>query len=129
MRLAEYLGRVWTHIRPFFTEPAVREAIWDIWFNRDFTKWGTVKNIDTSLPNWQPSASMRMYLRKDLAAQIWNYGVGPSPQEVVVDPYEGKEVTLSADIILGMAGSEAGQFKRPRDLAFAPANPIYRRHR
>jgi len=125
MTLAEYLQRVWTHIQPFFTNPAVREAVWEIWFNRDFTKWGALKQIDTSLPNWQPSASMRMYLRKDLAAQIWNYGVGPSPQEVVVDPYEGKEVTLNADNILGLAGAEAVQFKRPRDLAFAPDGTLY----
>jgi hypothetical protein len=68
---------------------------------------------------------MRMYVRKDVAAQIWNYGVGPSPEEVVADPYEGKETKLTADVMFGLPGSEPGQFNRPRDLAVAPDGTLY----
>lgn len=66
-----------------------------------------------------------MYVRKDIAAKIWNYGVGPSPEEVVADPYEGKETKLTADIMFGLPGAEPGQFNRPRDLAVAPDGTLY----
>jgi DNA-binding beta-propeller fold protein YncE len=78
-----------------------------------------------SLPNWQPAELMRMYIRKDITSQIWNYGVGPSSEEVVADPYEGKEALLNADIVFGTSGSEAGQFQRPRGVATAPDGTIY----
>jgi len=66
-----------------------------------------------------------MYLRKDIAAQIWNYGVGPTSAEVVADPYEGKEVSLTADTVIGTKGSGPGQFNRPRDLAVTPDGTLY----
>ncbi len=125
MGFIEYLGYVWRHLSPFFTNPEVRQAVWEVWLNRDFTRWGALNEQDVSFPNWNPSEKMLMYLRKDVAAQIWNYGVGPSSEEVVADPYEGKEVVLTADSIIGSEGSGAGQFKRPRDLAFAPDGTIY----
>jgi DNA-binding beta-propeller fold protein YncE len=66
-----------------------------------------------------------MYLRKDIAAQVWNYGVGPSSEEVVADPYEGKEVKLEADLILGSNGTAPGQFNKPRDLEVAADGSLY----
>jgi DNA-binding beta-propeller fold protein YncE len=125
MGYGEYLGRVWNHLSPFFTNPEVRQAVWEVWLNRDFTRWAALSERDLSFPNWQPSEKMRMYLRKDIAAQIWNYGVGPTSEEVIADPYEGKEVVLTADAIFGSEGSEPGQFKRPRDLAVAPDGSLY----
>lgn len=125
MGFGEYLGQVWSHLRPFFTDAQVRRAVWDIWLNRDFARWGALTGQDTSLPNWQPAEKMRMYLRKDIAAQIWNYGVGPSSAEIIADPYEGKEVSLTADIVIGTQGSGPGQFNRPRDLAVAPDGTLY----
>jgi DNA-binding beta-propeller fold protein YncE len=68
---------------------------------------------------------MRMYLRKDITSQIWNFGVGPSTEEIVADPYEGKEVLLEADIVFGTKGTEPGQFQRPRGIAVAPDGSIY----
>jgi predicted membrane-bound mannosyltransferase/sugar lactone lactonase YvrE len=125
MGVGEYLGRAWSHLSPIFTDPQVRQAVWEIWLNRDFTSWAALSERDMSLPNWQPSEKMRMYVRKDVAAQIWNYGVGPSSEEVIADPYEGKEVILTADSVIGSEGSSPGQFKRPRDLAFAPDGTLY----
>jgi sugar lactone lactonase YvrE len=70
---------------------------------------------------------MRFYIRKDIAAQIWDYGVAPAPvdQSVQTDPYEGLILSLSPDIRLGMQGSGAGQLNAPRGLAVAPDGSIY----
>jgi uncharacterized protein (TIGR03663 family) len=113
--------RIWNAI----INPEWRRAIFQIWFNRDYSLYGDLNGSDMSLPNWSPADRMRMYVRKDIAAKIWNLGVGPSAEEVVADPYQGKEAQLDADIVLGETGAAPGQFMRPRDLAVAPDGSIY----
>ena len=120
-----YFGLTTEGIWNALTDARWREAILQIWLNRDYTLYGELIGKDLSLPNWSPSDGMRMYVRKDTAANLWNYGVGPSAEEVIADPYEGKEADLSADIVLGATGSGAAQFNRPRDLVVAPDGSMY----
>jgi DNA-binding beta-propeller fold protein YncE len=121
----DYYNLTWERIRNAITNPAMRSALFQIWLNRDFTEYGQVVERDMSLPNWQPAEMMKLYIRKDITSQIWNYGVGPSTEEIVADPYEGKEETLNADLVFGIAGSEPGQFQRPRGIAIAPDGTLY----
>jgi uncharacterized protein (TIGR03663 family) len=121
----DYYNMTWERIRNAISNPAMRSALFNIWLNRDFTEYSQVVNRDMSPPNWQPAETMRMYLRKDITSQIWNYGVGPSTEEIIVDPYEGKDITLNADIVFGNPGSEPGQFQRPRGIAVAPDGSLY----
>ncbi len=121
----DYFNLTWERIWNAVSSPQWRSALFQIWFHRDFSKYGTLTNRDMSLTKWQPSTSMRMYIKKDIVAQLWNYGITPAAEEIVTDPYEGKEVKLSADIVLGSLGSAPGQFQRPRDLAIAPDGSIY----
>lgn len=121
----DYFGLTLDRIINAITNPQMREALFDIWLKRDYTLYGQVTNKDLSLSNWYPSSKMRLYIRKDVAASLWNYGASPAPEELVADPYEGKNANLIADRIIGSAGSEPGQFQRQRDLAIAPDNSIY----
>lgn len=121
----DYYNLTWERIWNAITNPAMRSALFQIWLNRDFTEYGEVVGRDMSLPKWQPAELMRMYIRKDITSQIWNYGVGPSTEEIVADPYEGTEVLLNADLVFGATGSEAGQFQRPRGVVAAPDGTIY----
>jgi uncharacterized protein (TIGR03663 family) len=123
----DYYNLTWQRIWDAFKDPRWRSALFQIWLNRDYTKYGQLTNTSSnvSLPTWSPAAWMRLYLRKDVAAMLWNYGVGPTTAEVVADPYEGKEVRLSADILLGQNGGLPGQFKRPRKAAVAPDGTLY----
>jgi uncharacterized protein (TIGR03663 family) len=123
--MQDYYNLTWERILNAIGDPRWRTAVFQIWLNRDYSQYAALVNRDMSLPNWQPSARMRMYIRKDIAAQVWNYGVGPSPEEVVADPYEGKEITLAADIEIGEPGSAPGQFNRPRGLVVAPDGSLY----
>ena len=121
----DYFGLTLDRIANAISNPQMRKALFDIWLNRDYTLYGQLTNKDMSLANWYPSSKMRLYIRKDVAASLWNYGASPAPEALVADPYEGKNANLVADRVVGSAGSEPGQFKRQRDLAIAPDGSIY----
>src|SRR4030042_1867397 len=86
------------------TNPQMREALFQIWLNRDYSLYGQVLGQDMSLQNWNPSEKMRLYIRKDVVSQLWDYGSTASEIPVQADPYEGKQLTLSADVEIGMTG-------------------------
>ncbi|MDI6768446.1 MAG: TIGR03663 family protein [Anaerolineales bacterium] len=125
LRLDGYLLRVWGHLRPFFSDPYVRSAIWQIWFNRDYTQYAALKQSDAfTLTNWNTVERMRAYLRKDIAAQIWPHGL-TAQEAVVADPYANVTVLLTPDQVIGAAGPSAGQFQSPRAIAIAPDGSLY----
>lgn len=113
--------RIWNAIK----DPKMRSAIFKIWLNRDYKDYAQVTGKDMSASNWYPSGRMRLYLRKDIVNQLWDYGALPSEEAVVADPYEGKKTSLAPDIVLGIQGSEPGQFQKPRNLAVAPDGTLY----
>jgi sugar lactone lactonase YvrE len=119
----DYFNLTWDRIWGAISNPEMRSAIFQIWLNRDYKLYGQLTNKDMSLPNWQPSARMRLYVRKDIVAQLWNYGSTPAP--VVADPYENKGITISADRVIGAQGSDPGLFNRPRGVAVAPDGSLY----
>ena len=54
----------------------IRQGMFDIWFKRDYTEYGLAINKDYSLENWPVSEKFYVYVRKDVAAQVWNLGTG-----------------------------------------------------
>ncbi len=109
--------RIWKAIR----NPEMRSALWQIWFNRNYEPYGILEGKDFSLENWQPSDRMRLYIRKDIASLIWDYGVMPevlSPPSLE-DPYKEKMQELSAEYFIGSHGSAEGQFIGPRGIVVA----------
>jgi DNA-binding beta-propeller fold protein YncE len=121
----DYFGLTWQRILDALSDPGMRNAIFQVWLNRDFTQYSLLTNQDMSLPNWQPSHKFRLYIRKDVLNSLWNYGATPTEAPVVADPYEGKGIKLAADRIVGTVGAEPGQFKRPRGIAVALDGSIY----
>jgi predicted membrane-bound mannosyltransferase/DNA-binding beta-propeller fold protein YncE len=113
--------RVWNALR----DPLMRKALFQIWLNRDYTLYGQAVNRDMSLPNWSPSARFRLYIRKDIVTKLWNYGAAPAPETVKKDPFEGKQISLMADVVVGGPGNQPGQLQHPRDLAVAPDGSLY----
>ncbi|HEY5269487.1 MAG TPA: SMP-30/gluconolactonase/LRE family protein, partial [Anaerolineales bacterium] len=136
MNIFGYLEYVWPHIKPFFidsqdTQPIitaaqVRSAVFQIWFNDDFTEWGALKNSTAySLTDWGPSERMHYYIRKDITAQLWPYGASAQAVVTPVDPYAAITTTASPDLVLGTAGSEPKQFQSPRAVAVAADGSLY----
>jgi predicted membrane-bound mannosyltransferase len=127
MGTMEYLSLVWGRLKPFFTESALRSAVWKIWLDRDFTEYGAWKGQDMSLARWTPSDRMRLYIRKDIAAQVWDYGVTPASftPPTIEDPYADSIIELGADLVIGGEGLSPGEFFHPRDMAIGPDGTIY----
>lgn len=69
----------------------IRRGLFDIWWARDYTRYGqgTGGNFDTT--QWPVSENMYMYVRRDFAAQIWAYGLGDG---TAVNPVTQAEVSL-----------------------------------
>ncbi len=60
-------GGLWSNAR-------YRQALWNIWFSRDYSLYGELTNGNFELSQWPVNDRMRMYVRKDIAAQIWPFG-------------------------------------------------------
>jgi len=136
MNIVEYLKYAWLHIKPFFTgiqdtkpiitAAQVRSAVFQIWFNDDFTEWGALKNSTAySLTDWGVSERMHYYIRKDIVALLWPYGASAQAVVPPVDPYAAITTPASPDLVLGAAGSQPGQFQSPRAVAVAPDGSLY----
>jgi predicted membrane-bound mannosyltransferase/DNA-binding beta-propeller fold protein YncE len=122
----DYFNFTWDRIKGALLDPQMRKALFQIWLNRDYSQYGIATGRDMSLENWQPSERMRLYIRKDIASKIWEYGSAPMAAEpILADPYEGKQIELVADQVFGSPGAEPGQFQRPRDLQVAPDGSLY----
>lgn len=109
-----------------FTDPNIRAGIVQIWLNRDYSVYAQAKGrADLTLATWQPADQMRLYIRKDVASQIWNYGAAPSPDEAIQDPTEGKYVLIASDLVFDAAQANPVTLNAPRSLAFAPDGTLY----
>ena len=125
--MQDYFDLTWDRVWGAIKDPKMRQAIFQIWLNRDYTLYGQLtNNSNLTLETWQPSSKMRLYVRKDIVAQIWNYGTAPAVSTTTqTDPYAGKLITLKTDASFGTAGAEAGQFNAPRGMAVAPDGTLY----
>ncbi|HNN12319.1 MAG TPA: TIGR03663 family protein [Anaerolineales bacterium] len=119
-------GKDYTKVCEAFTNPQVRAGIIQIWLNRDYTQYAQAYGrSDLDVANWQPADKMRLYIRQDVASQIWNYGVAPITGPAQEDPTEGKYVTLSADRVYDSLQPNPVTFNAPRSMAFAKDGTLY----
>lgn len=108
----------------YLTNPETRSqmlnALFQIWLNRDYNLYGTVTKQNMSILRWNPSQSFRMYIRKDVAAQIWQYGASTGSVTIGEDPYIEGTIELSPSLTI----SEIG-LNNPKGIASAPDGSIY----
>ena len=115
-----------TRILDALTNPQLREGLFDVWFNRDYTKYAQAVGSSTmTLTTWQPADPMRLYIRKDIVSQIWNYGVGPTVSAAVEDPYKGGAISVAADQIFGSELYAPLGLNAPRAIAPGLDDDIY----
>ncbi|HSV86742.1 MAG TPA: 6-bladed beta-propeller, partial [Levilinea sp.] len=114
--------RIWNAI----SDPQMRQAIFNIWLNRDYTLYAQLTgNQNLTLEDWQPSSRMKFFVRKDVAAQVWDYGVVPAVAvEPEVDPYLEGIGPMNPEVLVGEAG-DAVQLAEPRGVAVAADGTVY----
>ena len=108
----------------------MRQGLFDIWWSRDYTTYGLAANRTFDITKWPVSDRMHYYVRKDVASQIWDLGIGEGGVEnVLLNQPENVCNTnwqlRTADSVLGMAGSAPGQLNRPLGLAVSSDGTIY----
>ncbi len=121
----DYFNLDQTRVLNAITNPAIRTGIFDIWFDRDYTQYAqAIGSSSMTLTTWSPADRMKLFVRKDVAAKIWNYGVGPSEAPAVADPYENGTVLIAADQILGSDRFPPG-LNAPRAIAAGLDDDLY----
>lgn len=112
-----YLKLLFTEIRKQRQDPEKRQALWNIIWHRKFKE---------STEAWPLVHRFALYVRKDVANQLWDWNVGPAaPETLPQDPYADFYRSLTAVKTWGTQGSDNGQFTAPRSLAVDPAGFVY----
>lgn len=97
-----------------------RQELWDILFYRKYKQ---------PLADWQPSHAFALYIRKDIAAQLWDFGTAPTAAPVQEsadeDRYTAGIKPLQVAAVWGSYGSADGQMINPRNVAVGPDGSIY----
>ncbi len=113
----QYMGLTWERIRKILTTPEKRKILWDILYWRKYPQ---------TPDNWYHVHNFTMYVRKDVAQQLWDFGATPpEAYQLPPDLYLEKQIDLKAQAIWGQVGTAPGQFNHPRGLAVGPDGNLY----
>jgi uncharacterized protein (TIGR03663 family) len=118
-----YFNLTWGDIWQNIIDPVKRQRNWEIFFYRryrDITADGTLGK-ERDLAQWPHRHEFEMWVRRDLAAQIWDLGVAPvtAPTTGLEAQARANEVDLTASAIYNGAYNNAGLLT-PRSVAVGP---------
>ncbi len=108
---------------------AIRQGMWDIWWRRDYTAYGTALQKDFALTRWPVADRMYVFIRKDIAAQVWNLGVGDG-SALTASALQPNQCTanwqsLQADQTYQISDGTALPMNHPRQIAINSDGQIY----
>jgi uncharacterized protein (TIGR03663 family) len=115
----------WTYLKLLISEisrqrqdPEKRQTLWDVIWHRKFK--------ESSTAEWPLVSRFSLYVRKDVANQLWDLNVGPAaPETLPRDPYADFYRSLTAAKTWGTQGTGNEQFSHPRGVAVDPAGYVY----
>jgi len=125
--MQDYWNLNWERISSALTDRNMRQALFNIWFDRDYSLYAQVKNNQNlTLETWLPSEKMRLYIRKDVASEMWQFiNDGTFQLSLETDPYVEEMVSRKPDGFIAMEGSVPGEVNNPRGLDIGPDGKIY----
>jgi uncharacterized protein (TIGR03663 family) len=106
--------KLWADLK----DPVARKKLWDVIWSRKY---------DASLTAWPYVNNFALYVRRDVAQQLWDYGpetavaAGPLPGDEYVEKW--KQIPASAT--WGFVGSEPGQMRNPKGIALDAMGNVY----
>jgi uncharacterized protein (TIGR03663 family) len=107
-------------IRSFLSNPALQRGVWDIFYRRDYTAYGEAQGRSYELSQWPVAERMRLYIRRDVFAQVWDYGVAASEIAEALDPYAENSRNTLPELVFG-----SGVLNRPHGIDLGPDGLLY----
>lgn len=116
--MQDYWNLTFERVRDAFTNADMRQSLFNIWLNRDYDLYAkTTGNQFLTLTNWLPSERMRFYVRKDIAAQMWQLNNAAALEVIETsDPYADNMISRQPDLFIGRQGTMAGDLSSPKGL-------------
>jgi predicted membrane-bound mannosyltransferase/sugar lactone lactonase YvrE len=124
--MEDYRNSSWA--RRAITDTQMRAALWDIWYDRDYRRYDDLTGQKHTLDQWPLRSEFRLYVRRDVAAQVWDVGVtGPADDSLpgLTDPYAAGWRDLAARRVFGSQGAAPGQLERPNGIAIDSQGFVY----
>lgn len=121
--LEDYKNLTWDRVRRALTDPEMRAALWDILWQRDYSRYAELTGQVIDPPRrWPLSDRMRVYVRRDVPVNFDRLKIGAYrlEDESTAGAYREVRVELKPEQMVTAAG-----LKAPRDLALAPDGSIY----
>lgn len=108
----------------------LRQGLFDIWWSRDYSAYGRAVGRTFDVTRWPVSDRMHFYVRKDIAREVWNLGIGEGTVSTPIDELQVNVCNsnwqlLAANMVMGTAGAAPGQLGRPVGLSVAPDGRVY----
>lgn len=120
----DYRNLTWERIWNAVSDSGMRAAIWNILWNRDYTRYADLTGESLKPPTqWPLAEKMRVYVRQDIALQMLSLSLGKTMLAdipPVVDAYAGIQRTILPDLAL-----TAGGLMTPRNMAVGKDGSIY----
>jgi uncharacterized protein (TIGR03663 family) len=123
--MEDYKNLTWDRIYSAISDPAMRAALWDIFWNRDYQKYADLtaqKDLNPPV-DWSLAERMRVYIRKDIAAQMLSISIGSTMMEDLPAPVDAyakiQQQVKPVQTFDGLGLSS------PRALAIAPDGSIF----
>ncbi|MEE8391829.1 MAG: hypothetical protein V3S14_13675, partial [Anaerolineae bacterium] len=130
--MEDYRNLTWARVTRAITDTQTRAALWDIWYDRDYRRYDELTGKTHTLDAWPLRSEYRLYIRRDVASQVWDIGAATgtwsatAPTEIgPTDPYAEGWRPLTARLVFGSQGTEPGQFERPNGIAIDTAGFVY----
>jgi predicted membrane-bound mannosyltransferase/DNA-binding beta-propeller fold protein YncE len=125
--MQDYWNLTWERVGDALSSGQKRQALFNIWLNRDYELYAQLNgNEFLTLENWLPSEKMKFYIRKDIAAQMWDFTTGTDFKfDYEEESYASILISRQPDYFISRSGMTAGDLNSPRGLDFAPDGSIF----
>ena len=107
--------------------PALRQGLWSIWWDRDYKAYADATHKDLSISQWPVADHMVFFVRKDIAAQVWDMGVGGATASAALPADAFAKLsctTCAAAQVIGTKGPGVGQFDHLHGMTLAPTGNL-----
>src|SRR6266498_265753 len=120
----DYKNLTWERIRNAITDPSMRQALWEIFWNRDYRRYAEITGQPLDPPaKWPLQESMRVYVDKEIALQMLGLDIGSTMLEdlyTLADAYVAIQKSVVPDQIIANVGLNGA-----RGIALAPDGSTY----